>query len=145
MLDDTWRNRRCHRLDPALRDRIERTAHAYAIDFPVGSKPADQHRNVVFSALAVGDIGEQESLAVPFLDAAAELPAHQWVHLGILVDGPRDRDQEPCRVERAHMIVQIGILACGLRALCRFRVGLGKGVHGAFRLDRVESFVRAFQ
>jgi hypothetical protein len=43
------------------------------------------------------------------------------------------------------MIVQIGILACGLRALCRFAVGLGKGVHGAFRLDRVENFVRAFQ
>ena len=62
-----------------------------------------------------------------------------------LLIGPRDRDQEPCRVERAHMIVQIGILACGLCALCRFRVGLGKGDHGAFRLDRVESFVRAFQ
>ena len=60
-------------------------------------------------ALAVDDVGEQEGLAVLLFDAAAELPAHQRVHFGIFVDRPIDLDQQSRLVQRADVIVQVGI------------------------------------
>src|SRR5262249_14823428 len=84
-----------------------------AIDLAVGSKPGDQHRDIVFAALAVDHIGEEKRLAVLLGDAAAELPAHQRVHLGVLVDLAVDLDQEPGLVERADVFVQVGIGARG--------------------------------
>ena len=109
VVDDARRDRVARRLDPARIDFLERAADADAVNFLVGGKPADQHRHVVFAALAVDDVGEQECLAVLLLDAAAELPAHQRVHLGVLVDRTVDRDQETRLVERAHVVVQVGI------------------------------------
>ena len=81
------------RLDPARIDFLERAADADAVNLAVGGKPADQHRNVVFAALAVDHVSEEKRLAVLLLDAAAELPAHQRVHLGVLVDRTIDLDQ----------------------------------------------------
>ena len=92
VLDEARADRMSRRLDPACVDFLERAADADAVDLLVGGKPADQHRNVVFAALAVDDVGEQKRLAVLLLDAAAELPAHQRVHLGVLVDRTIDRD-----------------------------------------------------
>ena len=76
----------CAARDPARVDLLERAADADAIDLAIGGEPADQHRDVVLAPLAVDDVGEQERLAVLLGDAAAELPAHQRVHLGVLVD-----------------------------------------------------------
>ena len=114
VLDDARRDRICRRLDPALVDLVETAADADAIDFAVGGEHADRDRNVVFAALAVDDVGEQERLAVLLLDAAAELPAHQRVHLGILVDRAVDGDQQAGRIERADVVVQVGIAARGV-------------------------------
>ena len=93
-------------------------ADADAVDFAVGREPADQHRDVVFAALAVDDVGEQERLAILLLDAAAELPAHQRVHFRVFVDRAVDRDQQAGLVERADVIVQIGIGARRALAGC---------------------------
>lgn len=47
-------------------------------------------------------------------DAAAELPAHQRVHLGVLVELPVDLDQKARSAQRLDVIVKIGVLTrCG--------------------------------
>ena len=122
----------CAAAHPARVDLLERAADADAVDFAVGGEPADQHRDVVLAALAVDDVGEQERLAVLLLDAAAELPAHQRVHLGVLVDRPVDRDQQPGLVERADVVVQVGIGARAVAPVSALRLRLGDGVHGAY-------------
>ena len=71
---------------PGRVDLVERAAHADAIDLAARRERADHDRDVVAPALGVGHVGEQERLAVLLRDAAAELPAHQRVHLGVLVD-----------------------------------------------------------
>ena len=50
-------------------------------------------------------------------DAAAELPSHEGVHLGVFVNQPVDLDEKPRLAKRFDMLVQIGIDA--LRGLCR--------------------------
>src|SRR5262249_40906055 len=75
VLDDARWDRTLDRAQPALVHLLERAAKPDAIDLAVGRKPADQHRDVVFAALAVDHIGEQERLAVLLGDAATELPA----------------------------------------------------------------------
>ena len=102
---------------------------ADAVDFAVGGEPADQHRDVVLAALAVGDVGEQERLAVLLGDAAAELPAHQRVHLGVLVDRTVDRDQQAGFVERAHVVVQVRVARARRCGSGGFAFRLGDGVH----------------
>src|SRR5262249_21500159 len=88
---------------------------------------------VIFAALAVDDIGEQESLTVLLLDATAELPPHERVHFRVLVDWPVDGDQKPRLVERADVIVQIGIGS--VWRVSRFPLRLGPGVHGVLVSD----------
>ena len=126
-------------LDPALVDLLELAADADAVDLAVGGEPADQHRDVVLAALGVGDVGEQERLAVLLLDAAAELPAHQRVHLGVLVDRPIDADELAGFLQRADVVVQVGIWRAGFgagrarrgrRSNAGFALGFGEGVHG---------------
>jgi hypothetical protein len=69
---------------------------------------------IVLAAFAVGHVREQEGLAILLRDVTAELPPHQRVHFRILVDRTVDRDQQPGAVQRADVIVQIGIgTACG--------------------------------
>ena len=117
---------RCDRPHPALVHLLERAAEPDAIDLAVGGEPADQHRDVVLAPLGVDHVGEQERLAVPLGDAAAELPAHQRVHLGVLVDRPVDPDQQAGLVERADVVVQVGI---GALVAGRVSLRLGEGVH----------------
>ena len=52
---------------------------------------------------------EQERLAVALPDAAAELPAHQRVHLLVLVHLPRHPDQQAGVVQPLEVLVKIGI------------------------------------
>ena len=123
--DDARRQRLRRGRDPARVDLLERAADADAVDLAVGGEPADQHRDVVLAALAVGDVGEQERLAVLLLDAAAELPAHQRVHLGVFVDRAVDADELAGLLQRADVVVQVGV--GGLADLARapvLRLGL---------------------
>jgi hypothetical protein len=82
-------------------------AHADAVDLRVGGEAADQHRNVVGPAAAVGHVGEQEGLAVGLRDAAAELPAHQRMHLRVFIDRRVDGGQQAGLVQRGDMLLQI--------------------------------------
>ena len=59
--------------------------------------------------LAVDDVGEQERLALGLVEPAEELPAHQRVHLRILVDRLVDPQQQPRLVEILDVLVQVGI------------------------------------
>ena len=45
------------------------------------------------------------------VDAADELPAHQRMQLGILVDRPIDGEQQALLAQRVEMLVQIAIAA----------------------------------
>src|SRR5205814_9781642 len=79
---------------------LQVAAHAEAVDLPAGGKRADHHRNVVLAPLAVDDVGEQERLPVPLLDAAAKLPADQRVHFRVLVDRA---DRKSTRLNSSHL------------------------------------------
>src|SRR5712671_2486662 len=61
----------------------------------------DRNRNVVASAGAVDHVLEQEPLALRFRNAAAELPAHQSVHLGVFLIGRCTRKSKPLRSRAA--------------------------------------------
>ena len=92
-------------------DVVERLAEADAIDLAVRREARHQHGGVVAAALGVGRLREQERLALGLRDAAAELPAHQRVHLGVFVDRLVDDDQQALARERQHVLVQVGIAA----------------------------------
>ena len=96
---------------PDLVDLVEGAAHADAIDLAARRQHADRDGDVIFAALGIDDVAEEERLAVLLGDAAAELPAHQRVHLAVLVDRAIDGDEQPGLLERLQMVVQIGIAA----------------------------------
>ena len=95
----------------ARADLVERLAEADAVDVAVGGQPGDQHRAVEAPALAIGRLREQERLALLLRDAAAILPAHQRMHLGVFVDRLVDHDEQACARQRQHVLVQVGIAA----------------------------------
>jgi hypothetical protein len=105
------RQRAGNRLDPGWTDLVERLAEADAVDITVRRQAGDQHRNVEVAALRIGRLGEQECLAFGFGNAAAVLPAHQGMHLGVLVDRFVDHDEQPLARKREHVLVQVGIAA----------------------------------
>ena len=100
---------RVHRPDPVLLDLGQRDAHPHLVDLAVGRETADQDRDVELPPLGIGDVGEQERLAVLGVDPATELPAHQRVHLGVLVDPPVDLDQQAGFAQRRDMLVEIAV------------------------------------
>ena len=65
-------------------------------------------------------MGEQEGAALVLGKAALELPAHQRVQLGVLVDRSVDAGHEPLRFEHGEMVLEIQRRSIGLRrALAR--------------------------
>lgn len=76
---------------------------------PIGGEDADGDRDVVFSSRAVDDVLEQKRLAFGLWNAAAELPAHQRMHLGVLVDRPLYADQQSLPIQFGNMRVQVRI------------------------------------
>ena len=98
---------------PPPTDLVLFHAHADAVDRAIGRERADNDRDVVGPALAVGDVREQERLALGLRDAAAELPADQRMHLGVLVDGLVDPQQQPGLVKRGEMFLKVGIALVG--------------------------------
>ena len=96
-------------------DVLDLRAHADAVDLRVGGDRADHDRHVVFAPAPVDDVGEQERLALVLVDAADELPAHQRMQFGILVDRPVDGAQQAALLQRLQMLVQIAIASRRLR------------------------------
>ena len=80
------RNRMIDRRQPGFADLLDLAAHADGVDLRRRRQRADHDRNVVFAALGVGDVGEDEGAALVLRHAADELPAHQRMQLGVLVD-----------------------------------------------------------
>src|SRR5262249_51439435 len=98
---------------PFLLDMIDVATDTNAVDLPIGGKDADRDRNVVAAARAVGDVLEQERLALRLRDASTELPAHERVHFGILVDRPLHANEEAVLLERGDMRVNVRISRAG--------------------------------
>jgi hypothetical protein len=67
----------------------------------------DRHRNVIAPARRIRDVGEQERAALIFRESALELPPHQRVQLGVLVDRPVDPHEQPSRFERGEVRLEI--------------------------------------
>ena len=88
---------------------IHRGIHAGAVDGAVGSQGAHHHRNLEFAALAIDDVVEQKGLALALGHAADELPAHQRMQLGILVDTTADDLQQTTLLQTIQMLMQVGI------------------------------------
>jgi hypothetical protein len=102
-------------------DILELGVHADAVDFRIGGDSADHHRHVVFAPERVGDVGEQKRFALALLHATDELPAHQRMQFGILIDGPVDGVHEAALFQRLQMLVKISVAARGLRHVSHFR------------------------
>ncbi len=105
------RQGRGDRLDPGRPDLLERPAEADAVDLAVRRQPGNQHGDVEAAALGIRRLREQEGLALRLWDAAAILPAHQRVHLGVFVDRLVDHDEQARARQRQHVLVQVGIAA----------------------------------
>ncbi len=113
-LDDAWRHRISDGVRPARADLVvARDIHADAIDRGVRRERPDHYGNVVMPPGGIDDVGEQERLAVALRDAAAELPAHQRMHLGVFVDRRIDAPQQAGLVETVDVVVQVGVAALG--------------------------------
>ena len=59
--------------------------------------------------MAVEHIGEQERFSLGIRDTAPILPAHEWMELCILVNGPVYPKQKSFCFQRRNMVLQIGI------------------------------------
>ena len=92
---------------PCRADVLDITAHADRIDLRRGRQRADHDGNVVAPALGVDHVGEQERAPRTFGNAAQELPAHQRVQFGVLVDGPIDAHQQATRFEIGEMQLEV--------------------------------------
>ena len=100
---------------PLARNLVDRRPHADAVDRAVGRQRADHHRDVVAPVQAVGHVAEQEGAALVLVQPAAELPAHQRHHLGVLVDRLVHGQQQPGGLEGFEMFLQIGVAAVRAR------------------------------
>ena len=110
------RDRMRDRRHPGLADLLDRAAHAERVDRGRRRQRADHHRHVVFAALGVDDVGEQEGAALILRHAADELPAHQRDELGVLVDRPVDADEQPGGFQIGQMLLQVETRARGFWA-----------------------------
>ena len=81
--------------------------HADRIDLRRRRERADHDGHVVAPALGVDHVGEQEGAPRALGDAAEELPAHQRVQLGVLVDGAVDAHQQAARFEIGEMGLEV--------------------------------------
>ena len=102
------------RLVPGGADLLDRTAHADRIDLRRGRQRAHRHRHVEAAPVGADHIGEQEGAALVLVEAALELPAHQRVKLGVLVDLAVDAHQEPGGIEPRQVLLEVGRRAASL-------------------------------
>ncbi len=86
---------------------LDRPAHADGVDLGRCRQRADRDRHVVAAAFAVDHIGEQKGAPLLFVQAALELPAHQRMQLGVLVDRPLDAHEQAIGFEPRQMLLEI--------------------------------------
>jgi hypothetical protein len=111
--DHHRRHRARDGVEPGRTDFLDRAAHTDGVNRGRGRKRADRDRDVIAPALGIDDVGEQERAAIGLGDAADELPAHQGMKLGVLVDRTIDPHQQPGLVERGEMLLEIERRAAG--------------------------------
>jgi hypothetical protein len=101
---------------------------------------ADHDWNVVFAALGVGDVGEDKGAALVLGHAADELPAHQRMQLGVLVDRGVDARDQAGGFEIGEMILEIEAGAFARRTCAASFIGLiehGGAMSLALRPNRI--------
>src|SRR5688572_8222806 len=91
---------------PGTADVLEAAAEADSVDGVVAGKPRHQHRAVIGAAGGIRGAREQERLALLLRNAAAILPANQWVDFGVFVDPTIDDEQQAGLRQRGDMLVQ---------------------------------------
>ncbi len=106
-IDDDGRDRIGDGAVPGLADLLQRHAHADRVNARRGGERAHHHRHVVAPALRVDDVGEHERLAVVLGDAAQELPAHERMQLGVLVDRAVHMDQQSLPLQLLQMVLEV--------------------------------------
>ncbi len=94
-------------MHPGRLDLLDRPPHADRIDRGRGRERADRDRDAVAAAGAVDHVGEQEGAALILGETALELPAHQRMQLGVLVDRPIDTHEQALRFERSEMRLEV--------------------------------------
>jgi hypothetical protein len=114
-VDQLRRDRIGDRVIPLGLDVLDLGVHADAVDFRIGRDGADHNRDIVFAPEPVGDVGEQEGLAIVLVEAADELPAHQRMQFRILVDRPVDGAHESALLQNLQVLMKIAIASRGLR------------------------------
>src|ERR1700722_9205080 len=112
------------RLKPGFADLLDLATHADGIDLRRRRQRADHDRDVVFAALGVGDVGEDESPAFFLGHTADELPAHQRMQLSVLVDRGVDARDQAGGFEIGEMILEIEARSLPRRTRAASFVGL---------------------
>src|SRR5262249_23941521 len=92
---------------PGRLDLVDRAAHADGVDLRRGGERADRDRKVVAAAGTVDHVGEQEGAPLALGEAGLEMPAHPRMQRGVLVDRTVDADQQPLRIERGEMGLEV--------------------------------------
>ena len=111
--DRDGRDRLRDRMQPRLADVFDGLAHAHRVDARRGRERAHGYGNVVAPAFRIDDVREEERAPLIFRYAAQELPAHQRMQLGVLVDGPVDADEKTLRLEVGKMLLEIEVRPAG--------------------------------
>jgi hypothetical protein len=108
----------CHRRDrirnraiPAVLHLFGFAAHAEAIHLTIRGKRAYYHGKCKLAATPVNDIGEEESLALLFFNAADELPAHERMQFCILIHSAVDCHEQALLAQYLEMFVQVEVAA----------------------------------
>ena len=114
-MDPRRRNRIGDRPHPGAADFRDRLPHADGVNVGRSGKRADHDRDIVAPTLGVGDVGEQERSPLVLGNAAQELPAHQRMQLGILVDRPLDAHQQAVGLEIGQVMLEIEPRAAALQ------------------------------
>jgi hypothetical protein len=116
--DGDGRQRMRDRLVPGGVDLFDRAPHADGIDLRGGRQRPDRDRHVEAASVGSDHIGEQEGAALVLVQPALELPAHQRVKLGVLVDLAVDANQESRQV-----LLEVRGRAAALRRLICTLIG----------------------
>ena len=92
---------------PCRPDVVDRTAHAERVDPGRCRERADRHRHVEAAAVGPYHVGEQERAPLLLVEAALELPAHQRMQFGVLVDLAVDAHQKAGRFQVREVLLEI--------------------------------------
>jgi hypothetical protein len=92
---------------PGCLNFIDRPAHADRINPRRCAERSDRDRRVVAVAGGIDHMGEKKCPSLTLGEAALKLPAHQRVQFGVLVDRTVDAGDQPLRLERRQVLLEI--------------------------------------